>query len=370
MLTVFSWPGLIGGEVRPSEHELVPRAHVVRVVTDRVGTVGRPTRGHQGPEVRRVVVGSGRVVVVRQAEVVAVLVREHTGGTVLGLGRVVADPQLRAGHAVATQQTVLRALRADTALSGVPAVAPDRVATLRTAAGLFALAGVHQLEVVDVTVGLIEVAVAVTVVAVLGVDLARRPVDALVDAARGLQARPDHAVDRTVQVVRPVAAGAVGSELGLGGIDVHPLRDLPLDRVAAGAHLEVVVVHRVVPVGATTGREQHVVEVLPGELRHPVGAVVLRAIGLRDLSADRIVELREHRHDVIGVLQRVVDELPVRQSQAAVLVRPGEPTSHEVGCGLLVPHPFPDEIRKRFDVPDRALRSLDPPVGRGLRGGG
>ena len=66
-------------------------------------------------------------------------------------------------------------------LEGVPPVAPDRVLALdRVAVGLVA-AGVDDLEVVHVAVGLVEVAVTVEVVAVplvegreLGLDLLRR----------------------------------------------------------------------------------------------------------------------------------------------------------------------------------------------------
>ena len=56
-------------------------------------------------------------------------------------------------------------------------MAPDGVGALRAAAGLLALAGVHGLEVVDVAVGLVEVAVAVEVVAVPHVELGEVGVD-------------------------------------------------------------------------------------------------------------------------------------------------------------------------------------------------
>ena len=48
---------------------------------------------------------------------------------------------------------------------------PDGVLALGAAAGLLALTGVDRLEVVDVAVGLVEVAVAVVVVAVDLVEL-------------------------------------------------------------------------------------------------------------------------------------------------------------------------------------------------------
>ncbi len=74
---------------------------------------------------------------------------------------------------------------ADVVVERVPAVAPDGVGALRAAAGLLALAGVDDLEVVDVAVRLVEVAVAVGVVAIPDVEL--RQVG--VDLRRGLAGR-------------------------------------------------------------------------------------------------------------------------------------------------------------------------------------
>ena len=111
---------------------------------------------------------------VRQAEVVAVLVREDAEAAVLRLDRVVADPQAGVADLGAADRVVRRALAG--VLEGVPAVRPDRVlALLRVAVGLVAT-GVHDLEVVDVAVRLVEVAVAVVVVAVPLVErLSGRP---------------------------------------------------------------------------------------------------------------------------------------------------------------------------------------------------
>ena len=60
-----------------------------------------------------------------------------------------------------------------------PAVRPDGVLALGAAAGLLALTGVHRLEVVDVAVGLVEVAVAVVVVPVPDVELGQVVLDLL-----------------------------------------------------------------------------------------------------------------------------------------------------------------------------------------------
>ena len=59
---------------------------------------------------------------------------------------------------------------ADPLVRRVPAVRPDRVRALCASAGLLALTGVDDLEVVDVPILLVEVAVAVDVVAILLVE--------------------------------------------------------------------------------------------------------------------------------------------------------------------------------------------------------
>ncbi len=56
-------------------------------------------------------------------------------------------------------------------------MAPDGVGALRAAAGLFAFTGVDGLEVIDVTIGFVEVAVAVVVVAIPDIELAQVGVD-------------------------------------------------------------------------------------------------------------------------------------------------------------------------------------------------
>ena len=140
---------------------------------------------HERPEAGRVLGAAGvarRVVEVRQAEVVRVLVREHAEAAVLGLDRVVADPD--AGRVVrdAAGRPPRRAARADvharkatgaaTLNRRVPAMAPDRVGALVRVARSLVAAGVDDLEVVDEAVRLVEVAVAVEVVAIPDVERA------------------------------------------------------------------------------------------------------------------------------------------------------------------------------------------------------
>ena len=61
--------------------------------------------------------------------------------------------------------------RTDEVEEGVPAVAPDGVFARRAATRLLAFAGVDGLEVVDVAVRLVEVSVAVVVVAIPDVEI-------------------------------------------------------------------------------------------------------------------------------------------------------------------------------------------------------
>ena len=164
--------GRIGAErearevvAEPAERQLLPPAHVHGMIADRIRRIRRPRPGaHQRPVARAVVRSAGRVVEVGQSEIVAELVREDADAAVLGLDGVVAHPQVRAGQVVAAQQASGR--------SGVvigvrvPRVTPDRVSTLRAAAGFLAFAGVHEAEVIDIAVGLGEVAVAIAIVAI------------------------------------------------------------------------------------------------------------------------------------------------------------------------------------------------------------
>ena len=129
---------------------------------------------------------AGGVVVVRQAEVVAVLVDEDGDAAVLGLDRVVADPQAGVadlGAAALVASPGRSAGRSGRRTSGAIQMASSP--WLRVAVGLVA-AGVDDLEVVDVAVGLVEVAVAVVVVAVPLVVGRQVGLDLRVGAARGL----------------------------------------------------------------------------------------------------------------------------------------------------------------------------------------
>ena len=186
---------------------------------------------HERPERRRVL-AAVRVVEVGQAEVVAELVREHAEAAVLRLDRVVADPEARVADLRAAELGVGGTGGAVVGRVHVPAVRPDRVLALRAAAGVLALAGVHRLEVVEVAVGLVEVAVVVVVVAVphverreLGLDglvaLAGRLLGVVPGVAGVLDELPGAAV--VLDAVVAVGRGVAGH--------LHPVADLAVDGV-------------------------------------------------------------------------------------------------------------------------------------------
>ena len=137
-------------------------------------------------------------------------------------------------------------------------MAPERVGALRAAAGLLALTGVDRLEVVDVAVRLVEVAVAVGVVAVPDVEL--REVG--LDLGRGLPGRQlrvvpgvDRVVDEAARSVRRRCRRS--SSAVVGGVVGHgdPVGHLAVDGVAVRGLLRVEVAHRDVTGGLG---EEHV----------------------------------------------------------------------------------------------------------------
>ncbi len=145
----------------------------------------------------------------------------------------------------------------------------------------------NRLEVVDVAVRLVEVAVAVRVVAVpdvelreVGLDLGRGlpgghlrvvpGVDRVVDEAPGLRA------DDVAAVVPPVVGGVVGHG--------DPVGHLAVDGVAVRALLRVEVAHRDVTGGLG---EEHVDVVGGAEVGRPDRRVVDAPVRRRDLVVDR-----------------------------------------------------------------------------------
>ena len=226
----------------------------------------------------------------------AELVGEHAESAVLGLGRVVEDPvagvaDLDAAGQVARVRGRRHAVRARGEVrveGGTAAVRPDRP---RGRAGLLAGTGVDRLEVVDVAVGLVEVAVVVDVVAVPLVEPGEVVLHLLVRHRRRrvVEPRGRAVADEVGHVLaallavrlrvvrrRVVDADPVGHVAG----QVEPTaRHLGVDALE---RLAVLVVHAV---------EEHVEVVLAVEARLPVGAVVRRC-GLRDLVVDRARGLR------------------------------------------------------------------------------
>src|SRR5262249_36060671 len=124
--------------VEPPELELVPGAHLEGPIADALRGVAvvavraaRPRRPEAGRVLGTTGVAGG-VVLVRQAEVVAELVREHADAAVLGLDRVVADPVVGLADPDALETAGSGAVRARRGARevGVPPMAPDGVRAL------------------------------------------------------------------------------------------------------------------------------------------------------------------------------------------------------------------------------------------------
>src|SRR5512142_917789 len=107
----------------------------------------------------------------------AELMREHTYATVLRLNRVVADPVTGTTHRGASQRIEGWARTGRRIVIGIPAMTPDGVLALCTTTRLFAVAGMDDLEVIDITIGFVEVAIPVIVIAIPDIELAQVGID-------------------------------------------------------------------------------------------------------------------------------------------------------------------------------------------------
>src|SRR5690349_12035945 len=180
--------------IQPAKLQFLPDAHICRGIADTlaapIANVG--ARGHQGPEARGILACTnrgagipGRIIQVRQANIVPVLVSEYaqtavlrlnsvviypnTGGVVgdcdRGIGRRTTRPGIKASQGVKVA-VYHRSIYTPRCEECIPAMAPDCIrALVRIASGLVATC-MNNLEVVDVAIGLIEVAIAIIVIAI------------------------------------------------------------------------------------------------------------------------------------------------------------------------------------------------------------
>ena len=233
------------------------------------------------------------------------------------------------------------ALAADAGHVRGRAVAPDRVGALSAAAGLLAHTGVDRLEVVDVAVGLVEVAVAVVVVPVPLVELGEVRVDLVVGLACSLllgvpAVQP--VLEQPLDVARADdVAAVVRAVRRLVVRQLHPILDRAVDGVLIRRVLEVEVAHRA---DARLLREEQVLVVALVEVRRPDGRVVDRAVRLRDRVVQRarratvvdgaqrpvgvgrlrVSELHQHGPDRVFALALELDELDAVLALLALLV--------------------------------------------------
>ncbi len=263
-----------------------------------------------------------RIVQIGQAEVVAELVREHADAAVLRLDRVVAHPVAAAADPETAAAVVGGTGDADVGVERVPAVAPDGVRALRAAARFLALTGVDRLEVVDVAVRLVEVPVAVVVVAIPHVELRQVVVDLLRRApGRDLAVVPggQRVAHEQPRARADDAAAVVGAVVGLVERHPHPVGHRTVHRVAVGRDLLVEVAHRD---RARVIVEEQVFVVGTREVRAPDRRVVDGPVGLRNLVVQRPrratvgrvdlrAELADHRPDRVFTFALELDVLAV-----------------------------------------------------------
>jgi hypothetical protein len=100
----------------------------------------------------------------------AEFVREHTQSAVFRFNRVITYPEIGPRQVVTSQATPGRA-RLGIEI-GIPAVAPDGIASLRSTTGLFPVPRMDDSEVVDVSVRFGEDAIRI---AIVSINLIRGP---------------------------------------------------------------------------------------------------------------------------------------------------------------------------------------------------
>ena len=160
---------------------------------------------------------------------------------------------------------------------------------------------------VDVAVGLVEVAVVVDVVAVPDVVLRERVPDLrgrLTCGGLGGDPRVHAVPDQVPGVAADVARAREAVAAAVAGLvvaDLDRLGDRPLDRVATRRLRLVVLPHRLAA-GDRAVAEVEVLVVRAAVVVVPVGAVVDPAVGLRDLVEQRSVEPGRPRCALVGVL--------------------------------------------------------------------
>ena len=224
---------------------------------------------------------------------------------------------------------------------------PDRVRALHAAAGLFALAGVDDLEVVDVAVGLVEVAVVVVVVAVPDVE----GVELGLHFRRGLARRQlvggpdgDGVADQGPHGRTDVAAAGVGAVARLVVAHGDPVDD-PAGEAIAPRRLQAVVLEHL--------GEVHPLEVPAVVVGLPDGDVVLGAVRLGDLVVERtggaavragVVGAEVGQHDEDAIVPRLfeLDELRSAAPEAIEPLHPaGASATQPVGLGALLQRLLP-----------------------------
>ncbi len=166
-------------------------------------------------------------------------------------------------------------------------MAPDGISALGTAAGFFTLAGMNSLEVIDIAVGLVEVPIAIIIVAIpdiklgqVSIDLGRCFTGSDLGVVPGIQRvayeHPGVGTDDIAAVIRAVSGFIVWN--------LHPIGYIAVDRITVGGFGDIEVAHRN---SAGSPGEEQVLIIRLAEIRRPDGRVINGAVRLGDLVVQR-----------------------------------------------------------------------------------
>ena len=158
--------------LRPVEEELLVGAHRNRLGTnafrrDTGAAIG--AAGIKRPEACRVLSAAGIarcVIQIRQAKIVTELMGEHAHAAIFRFDGVIANPVVGATDLNTTKAMRTYTIRTIGAEIGIPTMAPDGIGTLGTTTGFFTRTRVDGLEMVDITIGFIEVTITIRIVTI------------------------------------------------------------------------------------------------------------------------------------------------------------------------------------------------------------
>src|SRR5690242_17948553 len=94
------------------------------------------------------------------------LMGKYTHAAVLRLHGVIPDPVTGITNLHTAQGIVSGPIKPDIVIVGIPAMAPDRVGALCTTTGFLSFPGMDSLEMINITIGLIKIPIAIVVITI------------------------------------------------------------------------------------------------------------------------------------------------------------------------------------------------------------